>query len=330
MKRRAIILLAMSSFLLVGCSSKEKDTQESSTAESKQAVTTESSEKEVATSSDRSEDTSASSETPKVEVEESLWNQEKAKALNEFVVNWGKTMKQTYREYTPDSNVDLYGLTLPRTILTNKDGWRAALDEVPTDLVWSYDGEQAGVNLVAVFSDADTQPYLEKHVYFFTIQAGTPKVYVTTQNQGNEHNYLYFRETENNELKTGFAEIVTGAKNFAEVKKTSENQTQVYLGTIDYKDLDTSDFIQGKARWMGCSIEDDGEIINFIPAMSATVQNLQLFISGNGNEEYYNDFLEAAKEVSLHTGGKPVSIWSRGGDGEMLITAKDGLITYGE
>ena len=103
---------------------------------------------------------------------------------------------------------------------------------------------------------------------------------------------------------------------------------QVNLGTITYKDLDTTNFIQEKAQWLGYSIEDDWTTINLVPEMSATIQNLQLYISGQGNEEYYTNFFDVAKEVNLQTGGKPVSIWSRGGDGEIVITAQNGAITF--
>ncbi|WP_240672954.1 DUF4767 domain-containing protein [Enterococcus durans] len=33
---------------------------------------------------------------------------------------------------------------------------------------------------------------------------------VTSQNQGNPNNYLELRETDNQELKNGFSQIVTG------------------------------------------------------------------------------------------------------------------------
>lgn len=72
-------------------------------------------------------------------------------------------------------------------------------------------------------------------------------------------------------------------------------------------------------------VEDDGTMINLVPAMSATIQNLQLYLSGQENEEYYTNFLDVAKEVS---GGKLVSIWSRGEDREVVITAQNEAITF--
>jgi len=107
-------------------------------------------------------------------------------------------------------------------------------------------------------------------------------------------------------------------------KKKSE---EVNLGTIYYEDLDTSDPIQSEAQWLGCYIVDDGEAVNFIPMMSATIQNLQLYLAGNGNEDYYNNFLDSAVETSLNTGGKPINILSNE-DGDVIITAQDGEIIY--
>ena len=36
------------------------------------------------------------------------------------------------------------------------------------------------------------------------------KFILTQQNQGNENNYLYFNETQNQQLKQGFIDIVNG------------------------------------------------------------------------------------------------------------------------
>ncbi|GMA07081.1 hypothetical protein GCM10025886_02320 [Tetragenococcus halophilus subsp. flandriensis] len=112
-----------------------------------------------------------------------------------------------------------------------------------------------------------------------------------------------------------------------EIEETGEETEEVNLGTIYYEDLDTSEPIQSEAQWLGCYIVDDGTEINFIPMMSATIQNLQLYLSGEGNEDYYNDFLDSAVTTSLHTGGKPVNILSNE-DGEVIITAQDGEIIY--
>ncbi|GMQ72766.1 DUF2628 domain-containing protein [Tetragenococcus halophilus] len=112
----------------------------------------------------------------------------------------------------------------------------------------------------------------------------------------------------------------------AEENSSNAEENEISLGTIPYKDLDTSDSIQGKTQYLGCSIEDNGQEINFIPEMSATIQNLNLYISGEGNEDYFEDFLDGASEVSLQTGGKPINILD--GNGDIIIIAEDGEVTY--
>ena len=47
-----------------------------------------------------------------------------------------------------------------------------------------------------------------RHYYFFGFQNGQPKVYLTQQNQGNDKNYMYFNETQNQQLKQVFIDIV--------------------------------------------------------------------------------------------------------------------------
>ncbi|MFW7394196.1 MAG: DUF4767 domain-containing protein, partial [Vagococcus fluvialis] len=87
--------------------------------------------------------------------------------------------------------------------------WQVAINEQPVEMEWSETGTgEKAYQLVAVYSDAETQPYLGKHLYYFVLEQGKPKVLVTQQNQGNEMNYLYFNETENQALRDGFSNIV--------------------------------------------------------------------------------------------------------------------------
>ncbi|MBD9750841.1 DUF4767 domain-containing protein, partial [Enterococcus faecium] len=126
-----------------------------------------------------------------------------------FVPQWGKTLGQEYKSYNPQNNVSLYGTPLPSAVIDGN--WKMAINEAPVTVQWSEDGTgQADFNLVAVYSDVETGEYLGQHVYFFGIQNGQPKVYLTQQNQGNENNYLYFNETQNQQLKQGFIDIVNG------------------------------------------------------------------------------------------------------------------------
>lgn len=212
MKKKLFITLLLScSFVVVGCSVKkdeastERKEQTYSSAEDVKVEGIKSSESVEQSSSD--EDNLKIAKTESIENVPSPWNEVKGDKLHQFVMSWGETMGQTYEEYGPGNDVDLYGLKLPKVILENENGWKAALAGAPISIVWSEDGLGDGYELVAVFSDAETQPYLEKHVYLFVIVSGVPKVLVTSQNQGNENNYLHFKETGNMQLRDGFSEI---------------------------------------------------------------------------------------------------------------------------
>lgn len=137
-------------------------------------------------------------------------------------------------------------------------------------------------------------------------------------------------ELSSSSLTTTSAEYSSEGSETETTSQTSsetEATDNVELGTIYYENLDTSDPIQAEAKWLGCYIVDVGKQISLIPMMSATIQNLQLYLSGEGNEDYYNDFLDSAAKVSLNAGDKPVNILSKE-NGEVIITAKKGEIIY--
>ncbi len=113
----------------------------------------------------------------------------------------------------------------------------------------------------------------------------------------------------------------------SESESTTVQNGMVSLGTIYYQDLDINDPIQANSQYLGCYIVDDGSTVNLIPLMAATVQNLQIYTSGQGNEDYYQQFLNKAIETSNLTGGKPVSIFDKE-DGNVIITAQNGEITF--
>ncbi|WP_420999873.1 DUF4767 domain-containing protein [Carnobacterium maltaromaticum] len=203
MKKRLVTFVLLSTVLMAACQNRKETS--SSSISSVHSI----------------KETSINSSSIKEEiVGEALWNAEKVKNLSDFMNTWGQTMNQIYKQYSPNNNVDLYGLQFPDEVLKHDIGWQAVIGNTPIVLNWSENGEaDNGYALVAVYSDAETQPYMEKHVYFFTIVAGMPKVLVTSQNQGNGNNYLYFTETENIELREGFSNILGSA---GDVKKELE------------------------------------------------------------------------------------------------------------
>ncbi|MCM6855542.1 DUF4767 domain-containing protein [Enterococcus durans] len=230
MKKTVMFCLVLSTVLLAACQQTKKATAQSSkSAESSIAVTKESSSKassessttnsttssstsSTTTNSTSSTDTSSSTATETTTVSNLLWSADKSNQLASFMASWGQTMGQSYQAYGPGNNVNLYGLQLPDGVLNHMNGWQATVANTPISLTWSENGEvPSGYGLVAVYSDTQTQSGQKtRHVYFFTIEGGTPKVLVTSQNQGNPNNYLELRETDNQELKNGFSQIVTG------------------------------------------------------------------------------------------------------------------------
>ena len=222
MKKTMVFCLVLSTVLLAACQQTKKATAQSSkAAESSIAVTKESSSKasskssttsSTTTNSTSSTDTSSSTATETTTVSNLLWSADKSNQLASFMASWGQTMGQSYQAYGPGNNVNLYGLQLPDGVLNHMNGWQATVANTPISLTWSENGEvPSGYGLVAVYSDAQTQSGQKtRHVYFFTIEGGTPKVLVTSQNQGNPNNYLELRKTDNQELKNGFSQIVTG------------------------------------------------------------------------------------------------------------------------
>ena len=222
MKKTMVFCLVLSTVLLAACQQTKKATAQSSkAAESSIAVTKESSSKasskssttsSTTTNSTSSTDTSSSTATETTTVSNLLWSADKSNQLASLMASWGQTMGQSYQAYGPGNNVNLYGLQLPDGVLNHMNGWQATVANTPISLTWSENGEvPSGYGLVAVYSDAQTQSGQKtRHVYFFTIEGGTPKVLVTSQNQGNPNNYLELRKTDNQELKNGFSQIVTG------------------------------------------------------------------------------------------------------------------------
>ncbi|MBO0470989.1 DUF4767 domain-containing protein [Enterococcus sp. DIV0242_7C1] len=201
----------------------------------------------------------------------------KIKKLNDFMNTWGQAMNQTYKQYSPNNNVDLYGLQLPDSVLNNNQ-WQAVIGNTPIVINWSENGEEeSGYSLVAVYSDAEAQNYLSKHVYFFTINSGIPKVLITSQNQGNPNNYLYFKETENKELRDGFSNIVNSSVVFDDVKSNFTKDEQLSYFISNYDQLPYKGYLTTENDGNGTRITYyvDGSISNDKQAISEAIEHLE-------------------------------------------------------
>ncbi|MBJ8349463.1 DUF4767 domain-containing protein [Streptococcus zalophi] len=138
-----------------------------------------------------------------------LWTVEKAQALQSFIGEWQVEMNQIYTSYTPDNPLNYYGYLTPKISAVGSDTMTPALNDSPINVEWSDTGDKPDVyNLVAVYSDYEQSYPNVKHLYYFVIKDGQALVLHTSQNQGNENNWLYFTETENIDLKNGFKTIV--------------------------------------------------------------------------------------------------------------------------
>ncbi len=203
MKAKRLFLLG-TILLLGGCSTVSQNEQKKQVDSTTHEIETTTQETNTTESSK-----ATSSDTSDSQIKQELWDTNKASQLETFVTQWGKTLGQEYKSYNLQNNVSLYGTPLPQAVI-NGD-WKMAINEAPVTVQWSEDGTgHADFNLVAVYSDVETGEYLGQHVYFFGFQNGQPKVYLTQQNQGNENNYMYFNETQNQQLKQGFIDIVNG------------------------------------------------------------------------------------------------------------------------
>ncbi|HFD6898087.1 TPA: DUF4767 domain-containing protein, partial [Enterococcus faecium] len=214
MKKWLLLLIGMG-ILFTGCTSENTRTkakvETDTTIETKKSKTqsTEQTTTEMKQSVEASTSESLTTESSSEQVKSTLWDSEKSTQLATFVTQWGKTLGQEYKSYNLRNNVSLYGTPLPQAVINGN--WKMAINEAPVTVQWSEDGTgQADFNLVAVYSDVETGEYLGQHVYFFGFQNGQPKVYLTQQNQGNDKNYMYFNETQNQQLKQGFSDIMNG------------------------------------------------------------------------------------------------------------------------
>lgn len=127
--------------------------------------------------------------------ESSAWSQNQAQSLAQGISSWGRVMGQQYEEYTPDHQVDFYGVKAPEQEMEiNLDG------QVQTARYLSEDTKD-GLIILAAYSDIkDTQnPSDERHLYFFVSDNGTPRILITMAG-ADDKGHLSFHDTQNADL----------------------------------------------------------------------------------------------------------------------------------
>ncbi|MDN3043531.1 DUF4767 domain-containing protein [Enterococcus faecium] len=319
MKKWLLLLIGMG-ILFTSCTSENTRTKANvetdTTIETKKSKTqsTEQTTTEMKQSVEASTSESSITESSSEEVKNTLWDSEKSTQLATFVTQWGKTLGQEYKSYNPQNNVSLYGTPLPSAVIDGN--WKMAINEAPVTVQWSEDGTgHADFNLVAVYSDVETGEYLGQHVYLFGFENGQPKVYLTQQNQGNENNYLYFNETQNQQLKQGFTDIVNGQTPQTPVVEESTQQattttTQATSSSgISSWEAAKETVLNNKALWIYESPDKNEANTNII---ESTQYRKDLMQDENG--EFYpvdistddigNTVMNGGKQFRVYTDGR--------------------------
>ena len=181
-------------------------TANATSTEASKSRTTESSEQQ--SSNEQSAQPQASTNTAQASqpVTHVLWDASKSAERATFMQSWGQEMGQQYRSYDDHVQANYYGLQVPQDIFDGK--WTTVINQTPVSVEWSENGEgQADFQTVAIYSDIDHATPAGGHLYFFGFQQKQPKVLITQQNQGNQNNYLYFKETANESLKNAFIQL---------------------------------------------------------------------------------------------------------------------------
>ena len=220
--------------LLTGCGNSNKE----SASSSKEAKTTEVASKKAQANSSTNHEAKTSSQNEKNE-EAALWNDEKNQKLATFMQQWGKSMNQTYESFGPNRNTNFYGLKFPAQL----DQTLLKVNQQEVSMKWSANGTgDADYNIVAIYSDSQSASPMSAHLYFFTFHNGKPIVLVTSQTNGNvtkstsnnKDDGLFFKETENKDLKNGFADIVAGKtptiSNSSNADNSSVSQSSTQTG----------------------------------------------------------------------------------------------------
>ncbi|RXW34047.1 DUF4767 domain-containing protein [Enterococcus faecium] len=313
MKKWLLLLIGMG-ILFTGCTSENTRTQATvetdTTIEAKKSKTQ--STEQTTTEMKQSVEASASSitESSSEEVKNTLWDTNKASQLETFVTQWGKTLGQEYKSYNLQNNVSLYGTPLPQAVINGN--WKMAINEAPVTVQWSEDGTgQADFNLVAVYSDVETGEYLGQHVYFFGFQNGQPKVYLTQQNQGNDKNYMYFNETQNQQLKQGFSDIVNGQTPVVEESTQQATTTTTQSASssgISSWEAAKETVLNNKALWIYESPDKNEANTNII---ESTQYRKDLMQDENG-EFYPVDISTDDNGNTVMNGGKQFRVYTDG------------------
>jgi|GEM_PF-4921919 len=160
------------------------------------------------------------------------WSSAKLADLSNFMSQWEMTMGQQYQGTYDNQVVDRLGYTFLNMIQNGKLDGKIALNGTVTDVVWDADGKSSGDYQAVAFASGTISGQMYPTSYLFVIDHGNPVVYVTQTTNGD---VLYFTPTENNDLQSGFENVMSGQSATVTTDSDSgdtadaENPVDVYL-----------------------------------------------------------------------------------------------------
>lgn len=103
---------------------------------------------------------------------QAVWNLQKADRLRQKMMVYRPSNQGRFREYWVGTSLKWKGVSLPNQVISNvknKQTLKVSVDGKDRQLQYSKTGEQAGWNVVAVFSNQNDAKASKKHTYFFII-----------------------------------------------------------------------------------------------------------------------------------------------------------------
>ncbi len=204
MKKIILLLTTISTTLILGACQKKtapKESATSTTSEVKASSTTSQKETTVVSTTESQEATITTTSTESEEIE--LFQKAQADELTSFMKNWeGKD----YEAFTPEEDVNFYGVMLPNDLLAGK--MKLQIGDKVFQPTWWEVAKPEDFQIVGLYSNANTADFGTAKAYLFALDNGKAGVYETMQNQGNEEGTLAFTPAENSALQEYLQQLI--------------------------------------------------------------------------------------------------------------------------
>ncbi|UUV98790.1 DUF4767 domain-containing protein [Vagococcus luciliae] len=161
--------------------------------------------------------------TKEINVKKIIWDSEKESQLKSFVNGWGKEMNQDYTFYESNDELKWNNLVISaRNLEKNKtidlNGKKQSIS------IFSSKDEENVLNIVAIASDEEDNNVDNHHLYFFSLLNDKPLVLIVSEKSTSSN--IIASETKNNELKSGFTNII-------EQTNEESNKTDTSISKFD-------------------------------------------------------------------------------------------------